>query len=193
MRSSEESTGRWVERERKTQEDRKKCAICIELPLRTLGHRQMRVPPLTAKTNGTGAANIVYVHSFAMIVNLMSICHFQPNRRIGNTDRLTLKVYATWLALFGTLHMLEVYLHPLSLCNRRKVDQMHVTRILHQSTFGSSKKKVLAGCHEWPFRSVVHMLCLQCAFRSQLSCSKSDSPPSFALFRNLLETPCSAP
>lgn len=33
----------------------------------------MRVPPLTAKTNGTGAANIVYVHSFAMIVNLMSM------------------------------------------------------------------------------------------------------------------------
>lgn len=91
-------------------------------------------------------------------------------------DRLTLKVYASWLALFGTLHMLEVYLHPLSLCNRRKVDQMHVTRILHQSTFGSSKKKVLTGSHEWPFRSVVHMLCLQCAFRSQLSCSKSDSP-----------------
>lgn len=152
----------------------------------------MRVPPLTAKTNGTGAANIVYVHSFA-ILSISCPCHFQPKRRMGNTNRLTLNVYASWLALFGTLHMLEVYLHPLSLCNRRKVDQMHVTRILHQSTFGSSKKKVLTGSHEWPFRSVIHMLCLQCAFRSQLSCSKSDSFPSFTLFRNLLETPCSAP
>jgi len=79
VRSSE--GGRWVERkrERKTQEDRKKCAICIELPLRTLGHRQMRVPPLTAKTNGTGAANIVYVHSRFLCHDCQSHVHVTFN------------------------------------------------------------------------------------------------------------------